>query len=49
MKRESEKKYTMYIIDFSEWITDFNFEYQMSDGYCFQSGQWDYKKEMDVI
>lgn len=45
MKEKNFKsKYTIYIKDFSEWITDFSFEYQMSDGYCFQTGQWDSEK-----
>lgn len=41
---DNKRKYTIYIKDFSEWITDFNFEYQMSDGYCFQTRQWDLEK-----
>lgn len=51
MKRKQTKyknKYTMYIIDFSEWITYFNFERQISDGYCFETGQWDNEKNMPV-
>ena len=38
---DNKRKYTIYIKDFSEWITSFSFEYQISDGYCFQTGQWD--------
>ena len=43
-----KRKYTMYILDYTEWITDFNLSYQMEDSKCFQTGQWDATKNEPV-
>lgn len=36
-----KRKFTMYIVDFSEWITDFNLSYEQEECCCFVTGRLD--------